>query len=60
MLIQIDNRNSFWNLPIHKVCAPEKLRDLYGEKIDGETVTVFEDDETRHEWEYKNGKYVRR
>lgn len=58
MLIQIDNRNQFWNLPLDTKKSPIELRNIYGEKIEGETVAVYDDNNVKHFWIYKNGKYI--
>ena len=58
MLIQVDNRNSFSNIPLCTNKSPEKLRNLYGEQIEGERVVVYDDNDVKHAWIYKNGKYI--
>lgn len=57
-LVQVDNRNQFMSTPINSNKSPEELRNLYGEQIEGERVVVYDDNDVKHVWIYKNGKYI--
>jgi len=58
MLIQIDNRNQFWNLPLDTNKSPEDLRNTYGERIEGETIIVYDYSNNKYSWIYRNGRYI--
>ena len=58
MLIQIDNRNQFWSLPLDTNKSPEDLRNTYGERIEGETIIVYDHSNNKYSWIYRNGRYI--
>jgi len=59
-LVQFENINCGGSHPIDKPMTVEKARDLYGSQIEGETITIYDVNDNRYSWEYKNGKYQER
>ena len=59
VLIQVNNRNMGMNLPLITDKSVQELRSLYGEKIEGETVSIYDfNSDIQHRWIYKNGQYI--
>jgi hypothetical protein len=57
-LIQVDNINQFWNLPLDTNKSPIDLRNTYGERIEGESVIVYDDNNVKYSWVYRGSRYI--
>jgi len=58
MLVQVDNINQFMSHPISTNKSPEELRNIYGDRIEGERVVVYDNNDIKYTWKYKNGRYI--
>jgi hypothetical protein len=58
MLVQVENVNFFSSCPVSGRHNPIDLRNRHGSQIEGERVVVYDLNDNKYVWIYKNGRYI--